>query len=133
MQNSDPWTGEETPQVDPYVPDVGSSTGGNQINNNNQTVNINLDNRFSNMIGPGATNEDYDGVIDNIQRLLRTFKQSLGVINEAGIDSDGNPNGFIALIHSTYNVLPGMEYFEMGIAIVVALLVILFIIKALVF
>ena len=134
LQNQNPWEGDPTYTESPFPDSIGNNgSGGSQINNNYQTVNINLDNRFNNMVGSGATDEDYDGVIDNIQRLLGTFKHSLGVINEAGMDSDGNPNSFIALIHSTYNVLPGMEYFELGIAIVVALLVILFIIKALVF
>ena len=134
LQNSDPWTGEETPQVDPYVPDVGSSTGGNQINNNNQTVNINLDNRFSNIVNGGATDDDYDNTIDNLRELFGTFKQSLAVMGDATLDSESNqPNGFVGLLTESYDYIPGMNWYVLGIVITVALCVLLFIIKALVF
>lgn len=134
LQNSDPWTGEEIPQVDPYVPDVGNSTGGGyQINNNNQTVNINLDNRFQNIVSGGANSDDYDDTIDNIKSLFGTFKESLAVMGDSTLDQNNQPNGFVGLLQSSYSFIPGMPYYILGIVIIVALCVLLFIIKALVF
>ena len=133
LRNNDPWTGEENPQVDPYVPDVGSANGMNQINNNNQTVNINLDNRFQNIVSGGATNDDYDDTIDNIKSLFGTFKESLAVMGDSTLDQDNQPNGFVGLLQSSYSFIPGMPYYILGIVIIVALCVLLFIIKALVF
>lgn len=133
LQNSDPWNGEEKPQVDPYVPDVGSGNGMNQINNNNQTVNINLDNRFQNIVSGGANSDDYDDTIDNIKSLFGTFKESLAVMGDSTLDQNNNPNGFVGLLQSSYNFIPGMPYYILGIVVIVALCVLLFIIKALVF
>lgn len=134
LVNENPWEGVSEPTADPFPNgSAGGSSNGSVVQNNNQTVNVNIDNGFS-VVNGGADGEDYDNTIDNIRNLLGEFKNGIGVISEASVNSEtGQPNGFLGLLESTYSFIPGMNYFVIAIAIICALAVILFIIKVLLF
>lgn len=137
LQNQNPWEGEPTYTESPFPSGTGSINGGNsgisQVNNNNQTVNV-----YNKVSPTGITDtpsdEDYDNTIDNLHDVFAEFKNGLNIINDASINSETNkPNGFIGLLSSTYEFIPGMEWFVLGISVIVALCIILFILKVLLF
>ena len=68
-----------------------------------------------------------------MKKVFDEFKNGLGVINESSMDSEGNPNGFLSLLSHTYEFIPGINYIKTAIAVIVALAVILFILKVLLF
>lgn len=137
LQNQNPWEGDPTYSESPFPNSVGSSSNGSVIQNNNQSNNqtVNIYNGVNpNDITDSPSDDDYNNTIDNMKDIFDEFRNGLGVINEASVNSEtGQPNGFLGLLQSTYSFIPGMEYFIMGISVIVALCIILFILKVLLF
>lgn len=132
LVNPDPWTGPTDPQANPFGSGSANANGG-VIQNNNQNVNINIDNRFKNAVSGGVNDEDTDNTVDNMKKVFDEFKGGLKTISESSMDEDGNPNGFLSLLEHTYNFIPGINYIKTAIIVIVALAVILFILKVLLF
>jgi hypothetical protein len=132
LVNQNPFEGEPSDIPDPFLQNGSANGNGSVVQNNNQTVNINLNNNVSSITG-GVSDEDSDNTVDNMKKVFDEFKNGLNVINESSMDSEGNPRGFIALLSHTYEFIPGVNYIAIAIGVIVALAVILFILKVLLF
>lgn len=130
LRNSNPWEGESTPQQSPIVPSSGNSIS-NGSGGGNVSVTVNNDGNHKIPLNV-HTKKELDAVIDNYgyvqQRLFSTFDE---------LTDETKEDGYLSLLKQTLpeisREVPVIDFFLKCAIVSIALSLIIFILKVLIF